>query len=70
MLKYSIYMLFFIYLCTFFRECKNALTHLLIYFIKNKTILFTTNFFRDKISLVRKRNIRDKVESLYESEYL
>lgn len=47
-------MLFFIYLCTFFRECKNALTHLLIYFIKNKTILFTTNFFRDKICLVRK----------------
>ena len=38
----------------------------------NKTLefVFTIKNFRYKISLVRKRNIRDKVESLYESEYL
>lgn len=61
-------MLFFIYLCTLFHGYKDALTHLLIHFIKIKTFLFTTNFFRDKISLVRKRIMSGKVEALYEGE--
>lgn len=68
MLKYGICMLFFIDLCTLFQGYKNALTVLIVYIIKNKILLFTRIFFRDKISLVRKRIMSGKVEALYEGE--